>query len=110
MITNNLQWSAATTAELYKRRWQIEIFFKIIKQNIQIKIFIAMITYLLRELIRRNISKTYHCFGHFVTLIRVCLTQYNRLEYIVNEMKITVQKAKNINDSPQTVKQKLALG
>ncbi|MTI86961.1 MAG: IS4 family transposase [Balneolaceae bacterium] len=120
VITNNLEWSAATIAELYKRRWDIETFFKLIKQNLQIKtflgtsenacksqIFIALIVYLLLELIRRNISKTYHCFGHFVTLIRVCLTQYNRLDYIVNEIKITVQKARRVYKPPDASQQKL---
>lgn len=123
VITNNLEWSAATIGELYKRRWQIEIFFKLIKQNLQIKtflgtsenacksqIFIAMIVYLLLELIRRTISKTYHCFGHFVTLIRVCLTQYNRLEYIANEIQITVQKAKQAYKPPDTGQHALAFG
>lgn len=107
IITNNLEWEAATIAALYKRRWQIETFFKLIKQNLHVKtflgtsenacksqIYVAMITYLLLELIRRTISKTYHCFGHFVCLIRVCLIQYNQLEYIVNEIKIIVQKAR----------------
>lgn len=114
LICNNLEWSAATIAELYKRRWLIETFFKLIKQNLQIKtflgttpnacksqIFIALISYLLLELIRRTMCKTKHRFGHFVTLIRVCLTQYNRLGYIVNEIKIGVREArKHKNSSP----------
>lgn len=107
LITNNLEWSAVTIAELYKRRWLIETFFKLVKQNLQIKtflgttpnacksqIFMALISYLLLELIRRTLSKTPHRFGHFVTLIRVCLTQYNRLGYIVNNTQIEVRAAR----------------
>ena len=84
-----------------------------IKQNLQIKtflgtspnacksqIFIALICYLLLEIIRRTMSKTKHNFGHFVTLIRVCLTQYNRLGYIVNEIKIGVRAAIKRQHSP----------
>jgi hypothetical protein len=113
LITNNLEWSAATIAELYRIRWSIEVFFKMIKQNLQIKtftgtsenacksqIFIALICYLLLELIRRTLCKTSHRFGHFVTLIRVCLTQYNRLGYIVNATQITVRKARKYTKSP----------
>ena len=113
LITNNLQWKAATIAELYKIRWSIETFFKLIKQNLQIKtfigtsenacksqIFIALICYLLLELIRRTLCKTNHRFGHFVTLIRVCLTQYSRLGYIVNATQITVRKARKYANPP----------
>ena len=113
LITNNLEWSAATIAELYRRRWLIETFFKLIKQNLQIKtflgttpnacksqIFIALICYLLLELIRRTLCKTTHRFGHFVTLIRVCLTQYNRLGYVVNNTQIKVRKARRNQNSP----------
>lgn len=41
IITNNLLWSANTISELYKSRWQIEIFFREIKQLLHIKSFIG---------------------------------------------------------------------
>ena len=63
-ITNNFTLSASTIADIYKARWDIELFFKWIKQNLKIKTFIgtsenavliqiwvAAITYLLAEYI-----------------------------------------------------------
>jgi len=41
LITNDLESSAATIASLYKERWQIELFFKWIKQNLKIKNFLG---------------------------------------------------------------------
>ena len=40
-LTNNFRLAAATIAAIYKRRWQIELFFKWIKQNLQIKTFLG---------------------------------------------------------------------
>ena len=40
-ITNHLDWSAKTIADIYKQRWQVELFFKWIKQNLKIKAFIG---------------------------------------------------------------------
>ena len=40
-ITNNFQLSAGTIAEIYKQRWQVELFFKWIKQNLKIKAFLG---------------------------------------------------------------------
>ena len=107
VISNNLEWSASTIAELYKRRWKIEIFFKAMKQNLQIKtfigtsenacksqIYIALIAYYLLELIRRSISKVKHTFSQFVSLIRICLGHYHSLKYVVNEIQPISQKAK----------------
>lgn len=40
-LTNNFSLSAKTIADIYKERWQIEIFFRWIKQNLKIKAFIG---------------------------------------------------------------------
>jgi putative transposase len=40
-ITNHFRWSANTIAGIYKQRWQVELFFKWIKQNLKIKSFIG---------------------------------------------------------------------
>lgn len=59
-LTNEMSLDAKTIADIYKARWEIEIFFKTIKQNLKIKrfignnpnavmtqIFVAMIAYLM---------------------------------------------------------------
>ena len=60
ILTNQMDWAPTTVASVYKDRWQIEIFFKMMKQNLKItsflgttrnamisQIWIAMIAYLL---------------------------------------------------------------
>ena len=109
IITNNLDWTARTIADLYKKRWDIELFFKSIKQNLQIKtfvgtsenavksqIYVALICYLLLELINRTIAKTTKSFSNFVEKIRICLVFYLSIEYVCNQVgegakKITKQ-------------------
>lgn len=40
-LTNNMGFAAATIAAIYKDRWQVELFFKAIKQNLKIKTFLG---------------------------------------------------------------------
>jgi hypothetical protein len=107
IITNNLTWSARTIADLYKKRWDIELFFKAMKQNLQIKtflgtsenavksqIYVALITYLLLELINRTIVKTKKSFSNFVEKIRMCLVFYISLDYVCNQVGEGVKKVK----------------
>lgn len=69
-ITNSITLAASTIANIYKSRWDVELFFKWVKQNLKIKTFIgtsknavliqiwvAAIAYLLTEYLR-FISKT----------------------------------------------------
>ena len=44
LLTNHLTFGATTIAAIYKDRWQIEIFFKAIKQNLKIKTFVGTST------------------------------------------------------------------
>ena len=40
-LTNNLEWSPGSLAQLYRCRWQIEAFFKQIKQTLQLADFLG---------------------------------------------------------------------
>ena len=40
-ISNQFEWSAETIAAVYKERWQIELFFKWIKQHLRVKSFVG---------------------------------------------------------------------
>ncbi len=41
LVSNQLAWSAETIAAIYKERWQIELFFKALKQYLKIKSFVG---------------------------------------------------------------------
>jgi hypothetical protein len=106
IITNQLDWKARTIADLYKKRWDIELFFKAIKQNLQIKtflgtsqnavksqIYVALICYLLLELIKRLKCDNKTAFSNFCEKIRICLMHYLTIDYVCNELKPIVKKA-----------------
>lgn len=41
LLTNHMDFGATTISAIYKERWQIEIFFKALKQNLKIKSFVG---------------------------------------------------------------------
>jgi len=105
IITNQLSWAYNTIADLYKKRWDIELFFKAIKQNLQVKtfwgtsenavksqIYVALISYLLLELIKRTIVKKTIAFSNLSEKIRFCLYHYLSLGYVCNEVREGVRK------------------
>jgi len=68
-LTNNLDLPALTIAQLYKCRWQVELFFKWIKQNLRIKhffgttdnavktqVWIAVCVYVLVAIVRKQLG------------------------------------------------------
>lgn len=85
LITNNLKWSANTISELYKSRWQVEIFFREIKQLLHIKSFIgtsenavliqiwtALITILLLKYLKAKAKYGWH-LSNLIAFIRLNL-------------------------------------
>jgi len=107
IITNQHDWQASTISQLYKKRWDIELFFKAMKQNLQIKaflgtsenavksqIYVALITYLLLELIRRTVAKKAYAFSNFVEKIRICLPFYLSLDYVCNQVNEGAKRIK----------------
>jgi len=87
-ITNNTQWAASSICDLYKSRWGIEVFFKEIKQTLQMadfmgynenavrwQIWIALLVYVLLRFISWQ-GQWKHSFTRLFTLIRSVLWSY----------------------------------
>jgi len=89
LLTNMRSCTAEQISEIYRKRWQIELFFKAIKQNLKIKrfygtsenavktqIWIAMIVYLLFMLLKKATGCITKRFTHFISEISVSLFQH----------------------------------
>jgi len=85
LITNQFTWSENTIGELYKSRWQVEIFFREIKQSLNIKSFIgtsenavliqiwtALITILILKVLKQMAKFGWH-LSNLVAFIRLNL-------------------------------------
>lgn len=91
LLTNHLTFGATTVAAIYKERWQIEIFFKAIKQNLKIKSFVgtsknalliqiwtALIAILLLKFLRFRSSMNWS-LSNLVAMLRYNLFTYRDL-------------------------------
>ena len=94
-ITNNFDWSAYTVCEVYRARWGVEVFFKELKQTLQLadflgynenavrwQIWMALLTYLLLRFIAWS-NQWKHTFSRLFTLIRGVLWNYFDLSSIL---------------------------
>jgi hypothetical protein len=96
IVTNDLSMAAEEISDLYRYRWQIELFFKWLKQNLHVKhmfglskqavenqLFIALVTYCLMMIIKLNSGYD----GPLLTvkrLLRVCL--YDSIETLLRKL------------------------
>ncbi len=90
-LTNHLEWSAASVADLYHCRWQIEVFFKQIKQTLQLadflghnanavkwQVWMALLVYVLLRFQAWR-SSWAHSFSRLLTLCRAALWMHRDL-------------------------------
>jgi hypothetical protein len=94
-LTNNLEWSPRSVADLYRCRWDIEVFFKQIKQTLQLadflghnanavrwQVWMALLTYVLLRYLS-YLSKWAHSFTRLFTILRAALWEnYSLLDLL----------------------------
>jgi hypothetical protein len=92
LLTNHLEFGATTISDIYKDRWQIELFFKALKQNLKVKTFIgtsenalriqiwtALIAMLMIKYLK-FISKIAWALSNLVAFLRWNLFTYRNLQ------------------------------
>ena len=105
-ITNNMKLAASTIAAIYKSRWQIETFFRWIKQNLKIKsflgtsqnavltqIWIAMCYYLLLSYIKFQ-TKYRHSLQELTRMIAAVVMEQRLLIDILSLKEQSLKKAR----------------
>jgi IS4 transposase len=91
-LTNQLTWSPQSVADLYRCRWQIEVFFKQVKQTLQIadflghsanavrwQVWMALLVYVLLRYLS-YLSRWTHSFTRLFTITRAVL--WRRIELL----------------------------
>ena len=91
LLTNHLTFGATTIADIYKERWQIELFFKALKQNLRVKSFVgtsenalriqiwtALIAMLLLKWLH-HLSKAGWSFSNLASMLRLNFFTYRDL-------------------------------
>lgn len=111
-ITNNFELSASEIAAIYQNRWQIEVFFKKLKQNfpltyfygdntnaIEIQIWCALIALLLLQVVHKE-QKSKMAFSILAAIVRLHLMNYVSLSAIVETYKAKRLRPKKEPNKP----------
>jgi hypothetical protein len=91
LLTNHMDFGSTTIADIYKERWEIEVFFKTLKQTMKIKSFVgtsenalqiqiwtALISMLLLKWLH-HLSEAQWSFSNLVSMLRLNLFTYRDL-------------------------------
>ncbi|MCP4251898.1 MAG: IS4 family transposase [Candidatus Scalindua sp.] len=108
-LTNNFAIPAQTVADLYRYRWQVELFFKWIKQHLRIKsffgtsenavksqIWIAISVYVLVAIVKKRLSLEADLYT-ILQILSLTLFEKTSLEQILTKNIVMEQDVKNTN-------------
>lgn len=100
ILTNNLSLPALTIAQLYKSRWQIELFFKWIKQHLRIKAFygtsenavktqiwIAVSVYILVAIVKKQLRSELSLYT-ILQILSVTLFEKDHISQLLTDRSI----------------------
>lgn len=107
-ITNDFESEPGLIAQLYQKRWKIELLFKRLKQNmplqyflgdnqnaIRIQIWCALIADLLIQVVRKQIKRNW-AFSNIVSIVRLHLFNYlNLYSFLENPEHCSIQRPTN---------------
>jgi len=113
-ISNNYRWKPSKVAAIYKRRWQIELLFKRIKQNmplqyflgdnenaIKIQIFSTLIADLLLKIVLTGVKRRW-AFSNLASMVRLHLMNYTHLiKFLENPEKCKIINPVSFVSNPQ---------
>jgi len=111
-LTNNFHLAASTITRLYHCRWEVELFFKWIKQYLRIKAFlgtssnavktqiwIAIAVYVLVAIIRQQINAS-QSMGEILQILSLTLFEKEPLLQVLSNAKMTIREADDANSLP----------
>lgn len=105
LLTNNFDLPALSIAQLYKSRWQVELFFKWIKQHLRIKAFygtsdnavktqiwIAISTYILVGIIKKELKIT-HSIYTILQVLSISLFEKKPIQSLFDDLVLSEVEA-----------------
>ena len=108
-LTNNFELPALTIAQLYRCRWQVELFFKWIKQHLRIKrfygttenavktqIWIAISVYVLVAIVKKRLKIEASLYT-ILQILSLALFEKTPLDQLLNNMELQMQESENNN-------------
>jgi len=108
-ITNNFEIEALEITAIYKHRWQIEIFFRWVKQNLQIKtlwghsinavkihLWVAISTYLIVAYLKHQIRSSYSVY-EMMQILGISVFSKTSINELFTEQQINQNVKEQLN-------------